>query len=153
MELTIKDLVTVPLDHFVVHVTVLNGDNKLQSYVAGTFERNKDKLNLESLLKTLNKMIDTDRSWGKNSYASVTGFLQWFEPNVANFYALSGVFDSADNSLDHNLFLNVLELSRGYAVLYWPYHMFLNVPVDNVLVSYEVFYYNSDGFKFNVEIN
>lgn len=155
MKLKITTLVPAVLpdpNTYVVEIESMRGDGEdYRTFTIGPFYRDNDEASLESALQTLERMTQRFPSGmlGGNSYSDVPGFLHWFGQlwDLDNFE--TNFPDQVKYGREyHETLLDLAESLRSDDV--WPSDDYGN---DDELVGYRVYYYTSDGEKFNVEFS
>lgn len=159
----ITDPVDVPLNHYVVEVNTYQGDADGDSvFIAGPFAKGEDEEALESVIETLER-IKENFAWGQprkygKYHSDVPGFLQWFDSNYGRAEDVKECRPALYRSSDVEAMESMFRLSNQW-YQDWPMDHLANSVLrdedDTIyesLKSYHVFFYDSEGRKFNVTV-
>lgn len=162
---TISNAVVVPRNAYVVEINTLwqNEDfSRSDSLVLGPFKEGEHEANLYSLVETCQRMSDLYIRVlrHENDYLDVLGFAMWFDPTISDLIDLEEFMEQNPelvNNYGKDVIIDIFNKAENFAKTY-PYAVRYDssIPAEDdtlpALKEYSVFYFNSDGKKFEVDI-
>lgn len=164
MEFVVTSLVAPPIDSFMVEVHTYQGASDGDSvFSVGPFKRGLHEESLQSLIETLERVRETFQQGSPTRetahHSQVLGFQQWFGPDgYAEVDELRNDYPELVEKFGVEAHEELLRLTldgRWYSP--WPEDNLRglgqneNYPYET-LNNYEVFYYDTDGNKFMVDV-
>lgn len=157
MKLNITSPVAVvPPNSYTVEITTSRGDaDGYSHFTMGPFKEGENEDSLQCLLETLRRTKEryTHGRRGSTEYAyinDVLGFVQWFgtspcstvEEMQENYPKQLELFGAEANQA-------IADLVKDFYCEDWPYDGY---EIEESLDKYQVFYYNADSAKYDVEV-
>lgn len=162
MQFNITSRIAPPVDCFMVEVHTYQGDSNGNSvFTVGPFRRGADEASLQSLIETLDRVRENFR-WGNPDrlpyHDDILGFLHWFDStDYSDMNVLRDEHPEVVARYGVEVHEELARLAEGWYPE-WPWDQLIKfgpddrTPVMEKLEKYLVFYYDTEGDKFSVEV-
>lgn len=161
----ISQAVEVPREAYVVEVTTFWGNDdffKWDTLELGPFKEGEHEANLYSLVETCQRMSDLYSRVlrHESDYSKVLGFEPWFNPTEFGLPELEAFMEQnpeITTKYGIDVITDLFNKAEGFAETYpyavrWDSSISAEDDTPPVLKQYKVFYFDSDGKKFEVDI-
>lgn len=140
----------IPKNSYVVEIQSMRGDaDGYTKFNVGPFKKGKEEANLQSLLETLKRM-KAEFSYD-TGFRNVLGFEQWFG-EAGSFDDMHEWFPELLEMFGTEAHQQILDLSKNHSSE-WHNDPMNGYQTPEQLDEYKVFFYDSKGKKFHVEID
>lgn len=150
-----------PTDSFVVEITTYQGDSDGNSvFRVGPFVKGKDEESLQSLIETLERVLETFR-WPtnqlENHHYDVLGFYHWFSNEDRSIEFMQENYPEILERHGVEVHTELARLTDGFYPD-WPMDHLYGLRetrygfICESLRQYKVFYYDNAGVKYSVVV-